>query len=131
MVIHLFKGDIQQTLGEGTCMEHLTVTACYVANFLVIYYASGSIFQLMVWVGGLGPGGLDICDPPYERDCYLGDPPDSNPKRPTGTTNEPSVEFSKIFWDHGCTKIFHRRTLYLTEKHPSRVPVMQGSFQRP
>ena len=66
MVIHLFKGDIQQTLGEGTCMEHLTVTACYVANFLVIYYASGSIFQLMVFLGGLGPGGLDICDPPYE-----------------------------------------------------------------
>lgn len=31
MVIHLFKGDMQQTLRkdtEGTCMEHLTVTAC-------------------------------------------------------------------------------------------------------
>ena len=30
-------------------------------------------------IGGLGPGGLDSWDPPYEGDCYLG-APHSNPK---------------------------------------------------
>ena len=58
------------------------------------------------WIGGLGPGGLDIWDPPYERDCYLGGSPIRipNPPGPTGTwmSQEVLVKRLSCKWVMGC-----------------------------
>ena len=85
-------------------------------------------FGLVVW----GPVVWIFANVPYERDCYLGDPPDSNPKRPTQTTIfNHQLNFQRYFGITAARRL-NRRTLYLTEKTSRpRVPVMQGSFQRP
>ena len=38
--------------------------------------------QLMVWLVGLGPGDLDYLGSPYERDCYIGAPLESQTTGP-------------------------------------------------
>ncbi len=76
----------------------------------------------MVWLVGLGPGGLDTWDPltkgivtwvyPYERDCYFGilrvHPPTPQTKPPTSQTNKPNEAPKKVstkhwtnFWQFG------------------------------
>ena len=131
--MHLFKGDIQQTLGEGTCMEHLTVTACYVANFLVIYDASGQYFSadgLAWWFGARWFGYLRS---PLMKGIGLL----RGSARFESQTTNPNHRFNhqlnfQRYLGITAARRLNRRTLYLTEKTSRpRVPVMQGSFQRP